>query len=140
MANLQTLPDEVLVQIAEQLAFKPGAGREESTHALCSLSRCSRCFHYITRKILYRSIPVYHNRDIVCLTRTLFSRRDLAKDVQSLEVVSFAEERGNYFTEDSEQQFRATIPKNSSTANYVSARKSQKIGWRISERIDIMLQ
>ena len=109
MMNLQTLPEEVLVNIGEHLAFKPGTSRDNSVRALYSLSLCSRRFPPITRKILYGSIPVYKTKDIFCLARTVLYRHDLAGDVRRLEVEISEDDRGIRLTKDVEDQFRSIL-------------------------------
>ena len=106
---MQTLPDEVLVQIAEHLAFTPGASMKESTYALCSLSLCSRRFHRICRSILYRSIPVYTNRAILCLTRTVLHRRDIWEEVRHLEIMVSEDHRSTCLTKHLEDQFKTVL-------------------------------
>ena len=109
MVNVQTLSDEVLVQIAEYLAFRPGASLKKSTYALCSLSLCSRRFHQICRSILYKSIPVYTNRAILCLTRAVLRRRDICEEVRHLEV-SVSEDHGSTcLTKHLENQFQTIL-------------------------------
>ena len=75
----------------------------------CLPSVSSRHFHQVSRKILYESNPVYINRDIVCLTRTILYRRDISEDVRRLENEVSEDDRRTCLTKELENQFQTIL-------------------------------
>jgi hypothetical protein len=123
MANIKTLLDEIVMEVAHYL--KPAVSMNRPL-SLASLSRCSKRFNIFCRPLIYESVFLYM-KTIRLLVRSIYERLELGLLIKYM---NFA---GNtYWGSDTSCDRIPVIPANSMTEDGSHSSEPQDLTWRLA--------